>query len=81
MCNREHKWIPEATKAPEMMHTVDHESSFWLIFIIGVGSSLVAMVAITVVYVTHKKQAMFNEIPTVCACFPAASSCDHVIKC
>uniref|UniRef100_A0A182P6U7 receptor protein serine/threonine kinase n=1 Tax=Anopheles epiroticus TaxID=199890 RepID=A0A182P6U7_9DIPT len=65
MCNREHKWIPEATKAPESVQSVPKDTSVMMIVFIALGSACIAIVALGVLFLTHQKQAMFNEIPTV----------------
>ncbi|XP_052861240.1 activin receptor type-2A [Anopheles cruzii] len=65
MCNKEHRWVPVATKAPEVMQAANKDTNMVIFIVIGLASSVIALAALLIYYVTHQKQAMFNEIPTV----------------
>ncbi|XP_035919582.1 activin receptor type-2A [Anopheles stephensi] len=65
LCNKEHKWIPEATKAPEVLPSVEKVSSLTLVVSLTLVSFFAAFLLMSWVYCIHHKQAMFNEIPTV----------------
>ncbi|XP_049277230.1 activin receptor type-2A [Anopheles funestus] len=65
LCNKDHKWIPEATKAPEVLQSVEKESNLMLVVLITSISFAAACSLMTWLYCTHHKQVMFNEIPTV----------------
>uniref|UniRef100_A0A182T9D9 receptor protein serine/threonine kinase n=1 Tax=Anopheles maculatus TaxID=74869 RepID=A0A182T9D9_9DIPT len=65
LCNREHKWIPEATKAPEVLPSANPESNLPLVLSLTIVSFFAAFLLMSWVYCMHHKQAMFNEIPTL----------------
>uniref|UniRef100_A0AAG5DVI6 Serine/threonine-protein kinase receptor n=1 Tax=Anopheles atroparvus TaxID=41427 RepID=A0AAG5DVI6_ANOAO len=65
LCNKEHKWVPISTKAPEVVQSVDAEQNVFMILIIALASFVLALVGLGLYYITNQKQSMFNEIPTV----------------
>lgn len=66
MCNREHKWIPEATKPPEQItNNVPHEATFNFVWLTMSVSLAILVVFGAYMFFRHRKPSMFNEIPTV----------------
>lgn len=65
MCNREHRWVPNVTNAPEPVNPVPPESSS-VIVVASVVTGTLALCSMIVIFVLRRrKQSMFNEIPTV----------------
>ncbi|XP_058127838.1 activin receptor type-2A-like [Anopheles ziemanni] len=65
LCNKEQKWVPISTKAPELAESVAAEANWPIILVISLTSFVIALILLWAYYFTHQKQAMFNEIPTV----------------
>lgn len=65
LCNREYKWIPVVTNPPDVFNHVTPESNIFMTVALIVSSVLVVIGLFIIFFWRHRKQSMFNEIPTV----------------
>lgn len=65
MCNREHKWIPVVTTPPHLDEHVTQETSLILTTALVVSILMLFMGLFGTFFWRHRKQSMFNEIPTI----------------
>ncbi|XP_058816500.1 activin receptor type-2A [Topomyia yanbarensis] len=65
MCNREHKWVPVVTKPPDVIHHVTPETNIVLTAAIIVNIMVLVFGVGFTFFWRHRKQSMFNEIPTI----------------
>lgn len=65
MCNKEHRWVPNVTNAPEPITPVQPESGSVVMVAAAVTGTLVLISAAVAFVLRRRKQSMFNEIPTI----------------
>lgn len=65
LCNREHKWIPMVTNPPDIVNHAAPESNIFVTVALVVSCSVLIMCSFGTFIWRHRKQSMFNEIPTI----------------
>lgn len=65
MCNREHRWVPNVTNAPEPFNPVPPETGSAVVVASVLTGTLALCTMIVVFVLRRRKQSMFNEIPTI----------------
>lgn len=65
MCNKEHRWVPNVTNAPEPITPMQQESGSFMMVAVVVTVILFVLSGFVALACRQRKPSMFNEIPTV----------------